>query len=157
MSVQLLKGGKDAAKLRFGIVVSRFNSLVTDRLLNGALKALSAHGCPSENVVAMQVPGAVELPMIAAELAERGRYDAVIALGAVVRGETQHHHYISQAVVDALQHIALQRRIPVILGLLTTENMEQALQRAQDDPGNKGYEAAMTAIETANLLRELRS
>jgi 6,7-dimethyl-8-ribityllumazine synthase len=150
------KGSHDAAGLKFAIVQSRFNSVVTDSLLAGALKALREHGCPESDVAVAQVPGAVELPLFVELFAERGEYAAVIALGAIVRGETQHHHYISQSVVDALQEISVRRHIPVALGLLTTDNMSQALQRAADDPGNKGYEAAMTAIETANLQRELR-
>ncbi|HYD48989.1 MAG TPA: 6,7-dimethyl-8-ribityllumazine synthase [Terriglobales bacterium] len=151
------KGGHDASQLRVGIVVARFNSLVTDSLLQGALKALHENGCPTENIEVLQVPGAVELPLMVAALADRRSFDALIALGAIVRGETQHHHYISQAVVDALQQIGLQQRLPIALGVLTTENMAQALQRAAADPGNKGHEAALTAIECANLLKQLGS
>lgn len=155
MAVTPQKGSHDASELRFGIVVSRFNSLVTDRLLAGALAELRERGCTDENIHVVQVPGAVELPLLAGALIDTGNFDAIIALGAVVRGETQHHHYISQAVVDALQALALDNRIPVSLGVLTTENMTQALQRAGDDPGNKGREAAITAIECANLLEQL--
>lgn len=152
---EVRRGSLDAKGMRLAIVVARFNSVVTDRLLAGALKAVRENGGGDAPLVA-QVPGAVELPICVATLADAGHYDALIALGAIVRGETQHHHYISQAVVDALQQISLQKRIPISLGVLTTDNMSQALQRAGDDPGNKGYEAAVTAIEMANLLRQLR-
>ncbi len=152
----LRKGEDDASQLRFAIVVSRFNSVVTDELYRGALKALREHACPDDHIEAMQVPGAVELPLFVELAAAGAQHDAIIALGAIVRGETQHHHFISQAVVEELQHIAVRRQIPVALGVLTTDNMSQALQRAGDDPGNKGYEAAMTAIEAANLIRQLR-
>jgi len=141
--------------MRFGIVVSRFNSAVTTRLLGGALKALTENGAADENIEVVHVPGAFELPLFVHQMAASGKFQAVIALGAVVRGETQHHHYLNQSVFDALQDIALASKLPITLGVLTTENMEQALRRAADDPGNKGHEAAVTAIETANLLREL--
>jgi len=149
------KGSKDAKGLRFGIVVSRFNSAVTSRLLAGALRALAENGAADEDIEVIHVPGAFELPLFVHQLASKGGFHAVIALGAVVRGETQHHHYLNQSVFDALQDIALASKLPVSLGVLTTENMEQALRRAADDPGNKGHEAAITAIETANLIRQL--
>ena len=149
------KGQLEATGLRFGIVVSRFNSLVTERLLAGALRALQQAGANDQHVEVVHVPGAFEIPLFAEALASSGRFDAVICLGAVVRGETQHHDYLSRAVFDALQQLQVSRHIPITLGVLTTENIEQALQRATDDPGNKGYEAAMTAVETATLLREL--
>lgn len=149
------KGTTDAKGLRFGIVVSRFNSAVTSRLLSGALKGLIENGADDEAIEVVHVPGAFELPLFVHQLASSGKFHAVIALGAVVRGETQHHHYLNQSVFDALQDIALAGKLPIALGVLTTENMEQALRRAADDPGNKGHEAAVTAIETANLLRRL--
>lgn len=149
------KGSKDAKGLRFGIVVSRFNSAVTSRLLSGTLKALAENGAADEDIEVVHVPGAFELPLFVHKLVSDGKFHAVIALGAVVRGETQHHHYLNQSVFDALQDIALASELPIALGVLTTENMEQALRRAADDPGNKGHEAAVTAIETANLMRQL--
>jgi 6,7-dimethyl-8-ribityllumazine synthase len=150
------KGSTDASGLRFGIVVSRFNRTVTERLLDGALKALRQHGAADDAVEVAHVPGAFEIPLLAARFAESGDHDAVICLGAVVRGETQHHHYINTAVFEALQNIALQHRLPVALGVLTTETMEQALRRSGDDPGNKGFDAANTAVEMATLMRALR-
>lgn len=141
--------------MRVGIVVSRFNSVVTERLLQGALRALEQYGAASDLIEVVHVPGAFEVPLFAASLANSGKYDALICLGAIVRGETQHHDYLARAVFDALQGLQLTHHLPITLGILTTENVEQALQRAGDDPGNKGFEAAATAIETATLLREL--
>lgn len=149
------KGSNDAKGLKFGIVVARFNSAVTSRLLSGALKGLTENGAADGDIEVVHVPGAFELPLFVHQLASSGRFNAVIALGAVVRGETQHHHYLNQSVFDALQDIMLAGKLPITLGVLTTENMEQALRRAADDPGNKGHEAAVTAIETANLMRLL--
>jgi 6,7-dimethyl-8-ribityllumazine synthase len=149
------KGQLQAQHLRFGIVVSRFNSVVTDRLLEGALRALREHGAAEERIDVVHVPGAFEIPLFAESLANGGRLDALICLGAIVRGETQHHDYLARAVFGALQKLQTAHHVPITLGILTTENVEQALRRAGDDPGNKGFEAAMTAIETANLLRQL--
>jgi 6,7-dimethyl-8-ribityllumazine synthase len=152
---KLHKGQLEARSLRFGIVVSRFNSLVTERLLQGALRGVRECGGSDENIKVVQVPGAFEIPLFAESLASTGKFDAVICLGAIVRGETQHHDYLARAVFSALQQLQITHHVPVVLGILTTENVEQALQRSGDDPGNKGYEAAMTAVETAKLLREL--
>jgi len=149
------KGKLEATNLRFGIVVSRFNSVVTERLLQGALRGLLEHGAADDHIDVVHVPGAFEIPLFAESLAASGRFDALLCLGAIVRGETQHHDYLARAVFDVLQRLQLSRHVPIALGILTTENLEQALRRSGDDPGNKGYEAAMTAIETANLLREL--
>jgi 6,7-dimethyl-8-ribityllumazine synthase len=149
------KGQRDAQHLRVGIVMSRFNSVVTERLLQGAYRALRQCGAAEDRIEVVQVPGAFEIPLFASSLADGGKFDALICLGAIVRGETQHHDYLARAVFDALQHLQVTVHLPIALGILTTENVEQALQRAGDDPGNKGFEAAMTAIERANLLRQL--
>jgi 6,7-dimethyl-8-ribityllumazine synthase len=149
------EGSRDATGLRFAVVVSRFNSVVTERLLRGALTALRECGAADTDVEVVYVPGAFELPLLVDSCARRDTFDAVIALGAIVRGETQHHDYLGRAVFDALQHLQLAHHRPVTLGVLTTENMEQALRRAGDDAGNKGAEAALTAVETATLLRRL--
>jgi len=149
------KGGLDATQLRIGIVISRFNSVVTERLLHGALRALWECGAGADAIEVVHVPGAFELPLGAAALANTGRFHALVCLGAIVRGETQHHEYLSRAVTEALQELQVSQRIPITLGVLTTEDVEQALQRAAEDRSNKGFEAAMTAIETANLLRQL--
>jgi 6,7-dimethyl-8-ribityllumazine synthase len=149
------EGRLEATHLRFGIVVSRFNSVVTERLLQGALRALQQCGAADDHIDIVHVPGAFEIPVFIESLANAAKYDALICLGAIVRGETQHHDYLAHAVFDALQRLQITRHVPIALGVLTTENIEQALRRAGDDPGNKGFEAAMTAVETANLLREL--
>ncbi len=148
-------GTLDATRLRIGIVLSRFNSAVTERLLRGALRALRECGAAAEAVEVVHVPGAFEIPLFAAALADTGRFDALVCLGAIIRGETQHHDYLARAVTEALQELQLARHMPITLGVLTTENVEQALQRAAEDRSNKGFEAAMTAIETANLLRQI--
>lgn len=150
------KGSSDATGMRLAIVVSRFNSVVTERLLQGALKALAQAGASDADIEVVHVPGAFELPIAAAQLIATKRFDAVICLGAVVRGETQHHEYINHAVFGVVQQLQVDTRVPVALGVLTTENMEQALRRAGDDPGNKGWEAALTAVEMVNLARLLR-
>ena len=150
------KGVLDATGLRVAIVVSRFNSVVTERLLQGALKALRDCGAAETNIAVAHVAGAFELPLLIASFARGGKFDALIALGAIVRGETQHHDYLGRAVIDALQQLQLAHHLPITLGVLTTDTMDQALRRAGDDAGNKGFEAAMTAVETASLLRQLR-
>ena len=149
------KGSLDATRLRFGIIISRFNSAVTERLLRGALRALKECGAAADAIEVVHVPGAFEIPLFAAALARTGRFHAVVCLGAIVRGETQHHDYLSRAVTEALQELQLSQRMPITLGVLTTENIEQALQRAAEDRSNKGFEAAMTAIESANLLQQI--
>ena len=149
------KGTLEAGDLRFGIVVSRFNSVVTERLLQGALRGLTQCGAHEDRVEVVQVPGAFEIPLFAEALANSGKFDALICLGAIVRGETQHHDYLAHALFPALLHLQLSQHLPIALGVLTTDDVEQALQRAGDDPGNKGYEAATTAVEMANLLRAL--
>ncbi|GBD26171.1 6,7-dimethyl-8-ribityllumazine synthase [bacterium HR30] len=150
-----IRGEIQGAGLRIGIVAARFNEVVTDRLLQGALKALAEVGVREEDIEVVRVPGAFEVPFAADLLAGRGRFDAIVCLGAIVRGETQHHEFIARAVFSALQQIQLTRHIPVALGILTTDNLEQALQRSRDDTGNKGYEAARVAIECAQLHRQL--
>lgn len=147
------KGSIDATGMRFAVVVSRFNSLVTERLLQGALKALAESGADDSAIEVVHVPGAFELPLAAAHLVTAARFDAIICLGAVVRGETQHHEYINHAVFGAIEKLQVETRVPIALGVLTTENMEQALRRAGDDPGNKGYESAMTAVEMVRVAQ----
>jgi len=150
-----LTGSLDGAGLRFGVVVSRFNRSVTAPLLAGALEALKGHGVGDGDVVVAHVPGAFEIPFAAQELARTGRYDALICLGAVVRGETPHFDYICAEVTRGVGRIVDQQRIPVGFGVLTTDTIEQALARAGDGHGNKGYEAAVTALEMARLARLL--
>ncbi len=148
----VLKGSLDGSGLRVGIVVSRFNSTVTDRLLAGALKALREKGVADEDVTVVHVPGAFEIPHFAAQLVDAD-LDAVITLGAIVRGETQHHEYLGHCVCQELARLSIDGDTPLTMGILTTENMEQALRRSGDDPGNKGYESALGAIEIATLRK----
>lgn len=148
-----LTGRLEGAGLRFGLVVSRFNGSVTAPLLAGALEALAAHGVGDDDVTVAHVPGAFEIPFAADALARTGRYDAVVCLGAVVRGETPHFDYICAEVARGVGRVASAHRLPVAFGVLTTDTIEQALARAGEGHGNKGYEAAVTAIEMAQLAR----
>lgn len=138
--------------LRIGIVVSRFNDFITKRLLDGALDALERHGVKTDAVDTVWVPGAVEIPVAAQALARSGRYNAVITLGAVIRGATTHYDYVCSMVASGVNQVALDTSVPVIFGVLTTDTIEQAIERAGSKAGNKGAEAAVAAIEMANLL-----
>jgi len=150
-----LTGSLDGAGLRFGIVAARFNRSVTAPLLAGALEALAAHGVADDDVVVVHVPGAFEVPFAAQRLAAAGGYDALVCLAAVIRGETPHFEYISAEVTRGVGAIVAEHRIPVAFGVLTTDTIEQALARAGEGHGNKGYEAAVTAIEMAQVARLL--
>jgi 6,7-dimethyl-8-ribityllumazine synthase len=148
-------GSLDARGLRFGVVAARFNSVVTDRLLDGALRALREHGAAEDDIEVMRVPGAFELPLFARLLAGSGRIDAVICLGAIIKGETPHFDYISTATIGTLSQLMLHHDVPVVLGVLTTDDVEQALARADETRANKGFEAAATAVEMASLRHVL--
>ncbi len=150
-----LTGPLEGRELRFGVVVSRFNRSITAPLLAGALEALAVHGVAADDVVVAHVPGAFEIPFAAQELARTGRYHALVCLGAVVRGETPHFDYICAEVTRGLGRVIAEHRLPVAFGVLTTDTIEQALARAGEGHGNKGYEAAVTAIEMAQLARLL--
>lgn len=152
---EVRQGELDGAGLRVGIVLSRFNSTVTERLLEGALAVLRHQGVVEQSIEVLRVPGAFEIPLIAEKLASASRFDAVVCLGAIVRGETPHFDFIARSVVDEIGRLCVAHRIPIALGLLTTENIEQALERSGGKYGNKGGEAALTAIEMANLARAL--
>jgi 6,7-dimethyl-8-ribityllumazine synthase len=149
------EGNLTAAGLRFAIVVSRFNELITSKLLGGAQDALRRHGAGPDEVDVAWCPGAFEIPLVARRLAQTGRYDAVIALGAVIRGATPHFDYVAAEVSKGVAAAALQTGLPVIFGVLTTDTVEQALERAGTKAGNKGWDAAVAAVETANLLRAI--
>jgi len=153
---RVFEGQLSAAGLRFAIVVSRFNSFITERLLNGANDALTRTGGDPDLVDIIRVPGSWEVPMMAAELARQHRYDAVICLSAVIRGETPHFDYVAAEAAKGVAHAAFETGVPVAFGVLTTNTLEQAIDRAGVKGGNKGFDAAMTAIEMANLLRALR-
>ncbi len=146
----------DARGFKFAIVVARFNSSITDKLLDGAKEALARSGATDGDIEVVQVPGSFELPLAAKTLAELRRYDAVIALGAVIRGETPHFDYVAGEAASGLARVALDTGIPVAFGVLTTNTLEQAMARAGCGGSNKGYDAAMTAIEMAALMRKLR-
>jgi len=156
MASKMIEGDLSAKTLRFAIVVGRFNSFVTDRLLAGALDALTRSGCPEENIEIVKVPGSWEMPVVARELAREKRCDAIIALGAVIRGDTPHFDYVAGETARGLAQVAADTGIPVGFGVLTTNTVEQAVDRAGLKGGNKGFDAAMTAIEMANLMRRLR-
>ncbi len=142
--------------LRIAIVVSRWNELITNRLLDGARDALRRHGVAEEHIDIAWVPGSFEIPLVCRRLAERGRYDAIIALGAVIRGATSHYEHVASAVSSGIAQVSLQTGVPCIFGVITTENIEQAIERAGTKAGNKGFEAAIAAIEMATLLRSLK-
>ena len=153
--VKTVEGKLIAKGLKFGIVVSRFNSFISDRLLEGAMDALRRSGAGEEDCVIARVPGSFEIPLAAKKMAKTGRYDAIICLGCVIRGATPHYAYIATEVTKGIATVSLESEIPVALGVLTTDTIEQAIERAGTKVGNKGFDAAMSAIEMANLLREM--
>lgn len=150
-----IEGKLDAAGLRFGIVVGRFNSFIGERLLEGALDALLRHGANDGDIAVARVPGAFEIPLAARKMAASGKYDALICLGAVIRGSTPHFDYVAAEVSKGIAQVSLSAGVPVAFGVLTTDTIEQAIERAGTKAGNKGFEAAMTAIETANVFKGL--
>jgi 6,7-dimethyl-8-ribityllumazine synthase len=156
MPSTVIEGDFSAKGLRFAIIVGRFNSFVTERLLAGALDALGRSGCPQESIEIVRVPGSWEMPVVARELARAKCHDAIIALGAVIRGETPHFDYVAAEVSRGLAQVATDTGVPVGFGVLTTNTVEQAVDRAGVKGGNKGFDVAMTAIEMANLMRRLR-
>ena len=150
------EGQLSAVGLRFAIVVSRFNSFITERLLGGALDALHRTGAAEDMLDVVKVPGSWEVPLVAGELARQHRYDAVICLACIIRGETPHFDFIASEAAKGVAHVSAETGVPVAFGVLTTNTLEQAIDRAGAKGGNKGFDAAMTAIEMANLLRTLR-
>jgi 6,7-dimethyl-8-ribityllumazine synthase len=153
---RVIEGQLSAAGLRFAIVVSRFNSFICERLLAGAQDALTRTGADPEAVDIVKVPGSWEVPLVAGELARQHRYDAIICLSAVIRGETPHFDYVAAEAAKGIAHVAMDTGVPVAFGVLTTNTLDQAIDRAGAKGGNKGFDAAMTAIEMANLMRSLR-
>ncbi len=153
--MRVLEGKLISENQRFGIVVGRFNEFVGSKLLGGALDALKRHGASEEHIDIAWVPGAFEIPLIAKKMAKSNNYDAVICLGAVIRGATPHFDYVSSEVTKGVALATLETEIPVIFGVLTVDSIEQAIERAGTKAGNKGYDAAVTAIEMANLLKVL--
>lgn len=153
----MTEGQLDARGLRVAIIVSRFNSFITDRLLEGALDGIRRTGGDPDAAELIRVPGSWEMPVVAAELARQKRHDAILCLGAVIRGETPHFDYVAGNAASGLAHIAAETGVPIAFGILTTNTVEQAIDRAGAKSGNKGFDAAMTAIEMANLLKQLRA
>jgi 6,7-dimethyl-8-ribityllumazine synthase len=153
---KVFEGQLSATGLRFAVVVSRFNSFITERLLGGAMDALRRTGAAEDMIDVVKVPGSWEVPLVAGELARQHRYDAVICLACVIRGETPHFDYVAAEAAKGVAHVAADTGVPVAFGVLTTNTLEQAIDRAGAKGGNKGFDAAMTAVEMANLLRTLR-
>ena len=150
---RVVEGALQAKGMRFGIVVSRFNDFINRRLLDGALDALARHGAEEGMITVARVPGSFEIPLMAKKLAASGTYDAIICLGAVIRGATPHFEYISAEVTKGIAQVALESGLPVSFGILTTDTIEQAIERAGTKSGNKGWDAAMAAIEMVNVLK----
>ena len=152
----IMEGQLDAKGLKFAIIVARFNSIVTERLLEGALDAIRRCGGDADSTQVYRVPGSWEMPVVAAEIAGKKKVDGIICLGAVVRGDTPHFDYVCAAAQQGLTRVSLDEKIPVAFGVLTTDSLQQAMDRAGGKSGNKGFDAAMTAIEMAQLLRNVR-
>ena len=151
----IIEGHISGKGLKFGIVVARFNEFITSKLLGGALDTLHRHEAEDENVDVAWVPGAFEIPMVANKKAESGKYDAVICLGTVIRGSTSHYDYVCNEVSKGIAQVGLSTGVPTIFGVLTTENIKQAIERAGTKAGNKGADGAMAAMEMANLLKKV--
>lgn len=152
---KIIEGGFQAAGLKAALVAGRFNDFIVSRLISGAVDALVRHGASEDDITILRVPGAFEIPQTVSAAVRSGKYDLVVALGAVIRGSTPHFEYISAEVAKGVAHISLDARIPVSFGVLTTDTLEQAIERAGSKAGNKGAEAAMSAIEMANLLKQV--
>jgi 6,7-dimethyl-8-ribityllumazine synthase len=150
-----LEGKLDATGLKFGIVIARFNEFISGKLLSGCIDGLKRHGADEKNIDVVWTPGAFEIPLVAKKAAMSKKYDAVICLGAVIRGATPHFDYVAAEVSKGVASVGLETGLPVIFGILTTENLEQAIERAGTKSGNKGFDAAIAAIEMVNLIRAI--
>lgn len=150
-----IEGLLDATGMKAALVASRFNSFIVDRLIDGAVDALIRHGASDEDITIVRVPGAFEIPQMLSKIVGSGNYDLAIALGAVIRGSTPHFDYIAAEVAKGVAHVAMDAPVAVSFGVLTTDTIEQAVERAGSKAGNKGAEAAMSAVETANLLKQI--
>jgi len=151
-----MQGNLQAGSYRFGIVASRFNDVITRRLIDGAVDCLKRHGATEAQYEIVLCPGSFEIPLVASHLVDSKKFDAVICLGAVIRGDTPHFDYLAAEVTKGIANLSMQSKIPIAFGVLTTNSMEQALERAGLKHGNKGWEAALTALEMVNLLAELK-
>lgn len=153
--MKTFEGKLVSKQIKIGIVAARFNEFITAKLLSGAMDALVRHDVAEEDIHVAWVPGAFEIPLIASKMAKSGKYDAVICLGAVIRGSTSHYDFVCNEVSKGIAAVSLETDVPVMFGVLTTENIEQAIERAGTKAGNKGYDCAVSAIEMVNLIREL--
>ncbi|MCD4746518.1 MAG: 6,7-dimethyl-8-ribityllumazine synthase [Bacteroidales bacterium] len=154
--MKIFEGKLDASEIKFGIIVGRFNEFISSKLLSGALDALKRHGTDENNIEIAWAPGSFEIPVIAKKMAKSDNYDAIICLGAVIKGATPHFDYVANEVSKGIAHVSLKTEIPVIYGILTTDSIEQAIERAGTKAGNKGYDAAVSAIEMVNLFKEIQ-
>ena len=155
-NIHMLEGKVVAPEgMKVGIVVSRFNEIIVNKLLGGAVDGLVRHGVDEDNITAVWVPGAFETPVAAQKMAKSGKYDAIICVGAVIRGDTSHYDYVCNEVSKGIAHVSLETGIPVMFGVVTTENIEQAISRAGSKSGNKGYDCALSAIEMVNLMGQM--
>lgn len=150
-----IEGNLVVEGIRIGIVISRFNEFITSKLLGGAMDGLIRHGMNEDDITAVWVPGAFEIPLIASRMARSGKYDAVICLGAVIRGSTDHYNYVCNEVSKGIASVSLETGVPVLFGVLTTDSIEQAIERAGTKAGNKGYDCALSAIEMVNLMKNI--
>jgi len=155
-NIRLVEGKVVAPKgMKVGIVASRFNEIIVNKLLGGAVDGLVRHGVEEQNITAAWVPGAFEIPSVASKMAKSGNYDAIICVGAVIRGETSHYDYVCNEVSKGIAQTSLATGVPVLFGIVTTENIEQAIARAGSKGGNKGYDCALSAIEMVNVLKQI--
>jgi 6,7-dimethyl-8-ribityllumazine synthase len=154
--MKTIEGKLDGTGLKFGIVIARFNEFISGKLLSGCIDGLVRHGVEKTDLEVVWSPGAFEIPLLARKMAISKKYDAVICLGAVIRGATPHFDYVAAEVSKGVAHVGLETGLPVIFGVLTTDNLEQAIERAGTKGGNKGFDAALAAIEMANLMKELK-
>lgn len=155
MEIKTFEGHLVLQNQKFGIIVGRFNEFISSKLLGGAIDAIKRHGGSEKNIEIAYVPGAFEIPLVAQKMASTKKYDAIISLGAVIRGSTPHFDYVANEVSKGIAKVSLDSGIPVIFGVLTTDSIEQAIERAGTKAGNKGYDAAMSAIEMVNLLKQI--
>ncbi|WP_423364722.1 6,7-dimethyl-8-ribityllumazine synthase [Mycoplasma sp. P36-A1] len=155
MIMKIIEGNFEASNHKIGIVVARFNEFINTKLLNGALDCLTRHNIKDDNIDIIWVPGAFEIPLIADKLAQLKKYNAIICLGTVIRGSTSHYDYVCSEVSKGIAHVSLEYKIPVMFGVLTTENIEQAIERAGTKAGNKGFDCAQGAIEMINLIEQI--
>ncbi|HCT65704.1 MAG TPA: 6,7-dimethyl-8-ribityllumazine synthase [Lachnospiraceae bacterium] len=153
--MKIYEGSMVSKKMKVGIICARFNEFIVSKLLGGAMDGLKRHGVAEEDIEIAWVPGAFEIPLIASKMAKSKKYDAVICLGAVIRGSTTHYDYVCSEVSKGIAHVTLESDIPVMFGVLTTENIEQAIERAGTKAGNKGYDCALSAVEMVNLINEI--